>query len=100
MKNYVYIYRAKKTKPSSPDVIETWNAWFVTLGDNVVDGGKPIVGTKKVLRQGKVETEQDDIIGYSIVKAASLEEAVEMAKTNPLASAPGCAVGVYETGQM
>jgi hypothetical protein len=100
MKNYMYVYHADHSAPNTPETMDVWNKWFETLGDKVVDSGNPITSAKMVLKDGQALPEKNDIIGYSIVKANSLDEAVLMAKDNPLASAPGCAVHVYETGQM
>lgn len=100
MKNYVLTYHSTQTAPPEPEALDTWNAWFETLGDKVVDSGNPITSAKMVLKDGKASEEKDDLIGYSIVKAESLEEVVEMAKSNPLAHSPGGAVRVYETGKM
>src|SRR5438045_4077100 len=100
MKNYVYTYHSNQTTPPSQDALDAWGKWFATLGDNLVDGGNPITGQKAVLKDGKVSKEQDSVVGYSIIKADSLDQAIELAKGSPLADAPGCEVRVYETGQM
>lgn len=100
MKNYIYTYHSNQTTQPAPEALTAWNSWFDTLGDALIDGGNPITGQKMLLKDGTIEKDSNDLIGYSIVKANSIDEAVEMAKNNPLANAPGCAVRVYETGQM
>lgn len=101
MNNYIYTYHSNQLTPPSEESLQKWGAWMDALGDHIVDGGNPITGQKAVLRMGETHiNEQDTIIGYSIVKAATLDEAVDLAKGNPLANAPGCEVRVYETGQM
>jgi len=100
MKNYVYIYHSTQTTPPSADAMAAWNDWFETIGDNLVDGGNPITTAKYVLKDGQASKEEDTVVGYSIVKAENLEEAVELAKGSPLANAEGCAVRVYETSEM
>jgi hypothetical protein len=100
MKNYVLTYHSNQTTPPDPEALEKWNGWFETLGDKLVDGGNPITGVRMVLKDGNVEEEKNDLIGYSIIKAANLDEALTIVKTNPLATAKGGAVRVYETGQM
>ena len=100
MKNYVLTYHSNQTTPPSADALKDWNQWFEDQGDKIVDGGNPIMGAKMVVRDGKAEEDKTDLIGYSIIKAKDMDEAVEMVKTNPLASAPGGAVRIYETGQM
>lgn len=101
MNNYVYTYHSDRTTPPSQESLQKWGEWMETLGDNLVDGGNPITSKKAVLRMGDVlKDETDTVVGYSIIKADSLDQAVELAKSNPLANAPGCEVRVYETGAM
>ncbi len=101
MKNYVYTYHSKQTTPPSAEALQKWGEWMHSLGANLVDGGNPITGNKAVLRSGQIlRDEPDTVIGYSIIKARNLEEAVELAKSNPLADALDGEVRVYETGQM
>ena len=100
MKNYVYIYHSTQTAPPSAEAMQAWNKWFETLKDNLVDSGNPITPAKAVIEGGESSPEKDTVVGYSIVKANSLDEAVALAKGSPLSDAPGCAVRVYETGEM
>lgn len=101
MKNYVYIYSAEGPRqPPAPEAMEAWNTWFSSLSERVVDGGSPLVGEKVVLKNGGVTYEDDDLIGYTVVKAKSMDEAVDMAKGCPLASASGASVRVYEAVEM
>ena len=101
MNNYAYTYHSNQTTAPSEESLQKWGAWMESLGNKLVDGGNPITGKKAVLRMGEVLTsEPDSTIGYSIIKADSLNEAIELAAGNPLANAPGCEVRVYETGQM
>ena len=80
MKNYVYIYHSNQDTPPTAEAMTAWSNWFKTLGDNLVDGGNPITGPKFVLKDGQAVQEKDTVIGYSIVKAESMDEAVKMAK--------------------
>jgi len=80
--------------------MEAWGKWFETLSDNLVDGGNPITHVKASLRGGMAVKEPDTVVGYSVVKADNLDQAIALAKGSPLADAPGCEVRVYETGQM
>jgi hypothetical protein len=100
MKNYLYIYHSDRTTPPSEESLQAWGKWFDTLSDNLVDGGNPVTPEKATLAGGNVLHERDTVVGYSVVKAASLDEAVALAKGSPLADAPGCEVRVYELGQM
>lgn len=100
MKNYVYMYHSSQNSQPSEESLRAWNDWFSTLGDKVVDPGSPITGETAILKNGTVHKEHDTVIGYAVIEANSLGEAIELAKGNPLADAPGCEVRVYETGQM
>ncbi|HEY5550033.1 MAG TPA: hypothetical protein VIK37_02440 [Candidatus Saccharimonadales bacterium] len=100
MKNYVYIYYNKGDQANVPmdEVLKAWGAWFAKLGDKLVDGGNPFNdGAKVVTKSGVKALDDDPSSGYSIVKAASLDEAAEMAKSCPLLGhVPNGAIHVYE----
>lgn len=101
MKNFVYLYHSNRTTPPTQEALDEFTAWFATLGDKVVDGGNPIErGSHTVIANGKARSVNDTIVGYGIVKAKNLEEAVKMAMGNPLANADGASVHVYATTEM
>lgn len=100
MNHYVYIYHSNQTSAPSGETLKAWSDWFDTLGDHVVDAGSPITNSKAILKDGLSAKEQDSVIGYAIIKATNLDEAIDLAKNNPLAQAPGYEIRVYETGQM
>ena len=98
MKNYVYLYHVEGTMEDTADQNALWSTWFETLGNKLVDAGNPFNPKAEArISNGKVDMDTDIVSGYSVVKAENLEEAVTMAMTCPLATAPGCAVKVYET---
>lgn len=101
MKNFVYLYHSNQTTPPTKESLDAFSAWYDSLGDKVVDGGNPIKkDSQAVIANGKSQPGNDSIIGYAIVKAENLDEAVKMAMSNPLANADGASVHVYETSQM
>ena len=101
MKSYVYIFHVDSPVKPSGEQMAAWGAWFETLGDHLVDGGNPFNPQAEAgISQGVVTMDVDTASGYTIVKADSLEQAVEWAKGCPLAMAPGCSVRVYETMPM
>jgi hypothetical protein len=74
-----------------------WNKWFGSLGKALVDGGNPFApGGMAVEKSGVSKVEIAPSTGYSIVNAASMDEAVEMAKGCPVVDAKGGAIRVYE----
>jgi len=103
MQNYLYVYHSDTTVRPPKEALDAWASWFGTLADNVVFSGNPIVnGTKAkaVFKDGVSKLDEDTVVGYSVVKAESLDEAVKMAANCPLSNAPGCEVRVYQTSQM
>lgn len=102
MKNYVYLYYNDGTNAASAEEVKNaWGAWFGKLGDKLVDAGNPFnSGGKTVEKSGVSTIENWPATGYSIVKAGSIDEAVDWAKDCPVLEEPKGAVRVYETMPM
>ena len=87
MSNYIFAFHGGK-KPEGPEegakFMERWKAWVGGLGDAVVNPGNP-VGMSKTVSSGGVSDGggSNPLSGYSIVKADSVDAAVEMAKGCP-----------------
>jgi hypothetical protein len=95
MGKYVYIYYAGGNTDAGDD--KAWGAWFGQLGEKLIDGGNPFKDGGQVVYQGGVMPVQDKpVTGYSIVNAASMDEATELAQGCPLAKSKDGAVAVYE----
>lgn len=80
-------------------VMDAWTAWFTKLGAAVVDGGNPFTPMAKHIQSNG--TVMDGPIGtmatgYSLIKADSLDQAVEMASGCPQLQSNG-QITVYET---
>jgi|SRR5882757_6618732 len=100
MKNYVLIYYNNGVRDDvSPEENKAaWGGWFGSLGDKIVDAGNPFApGGKAVEKSGVTTIENWPATGYTIVKANSLDEAVELAKGCPVLDEPDGAVRVHET---
>lgn len=99
MANYVLVYHGG-AMPESPEegakVMQAWTAWFTELGDAVVDGGNPASKTRRIGADGSVSDDASGPSGYSILKAESLDAAVELAKGCPVL-AGGASIQVVET---
>jgi hypothetical protein len=97
---YVLAYRGggmAETEEAQAAVMNQWMAWFGELGASVVDGGNPFGPSKKLASDGKVADGNDaGLTGYSIIDAASLDEAAAKAKDCPVLSSGGT-IDVYET---
>ena len=100
MANYLLVYRGgsmPQTKEEQDQVMAAWNDWFGQLGGALVDGGNPASQTKIVTKDGSVSAGgPDSPSGYSIIKADSIEKAVDLAKGCPVFLG-GATVDVVET---
>ncbi len=87
MSNYVFAYHGGK-KPESPEEgakhMAQWKAWIGGLGDAVVNPGTPLGMSKTVSSSGVSDDGgSNPLLGFSIVKADSMDAALEMAKGCP-----------------
>jgi hypothetical protein len=100
MENYVLAYTGGEQpqgEEAQQQALAAWVAWFDGLGESIVDSGNPFAGAATIAPDGSVnEGGASGLTGYSIVKADSLEAAVELGKGCPQLQAGG-AVEVYET---
>ena len=102
MANYLLLYSGggmPEGEAEQAKVMAAWNGWFGSLGDKLVDGGNPFSGqARRIGANGKVADEGNDHrhTGYSILKAGSLDEAVQLAQGCPVLGG-GAEVEVYET---
>jgi hypothetical protein len=91
MSQFLFAYRAPKNyKAGSQDAMAAWNAWFESMGANLVDLGNPVVERSTL---GNCAT--DSVLGgYSLITADDLEAAVSLARGCPfLAQGGGIEVG-------
>ena len=102
MSNFLLVYTGGGMPASDAErkkVMDAWGAWFGRLGAAVVDPGNPIgpkaksISSDGSVHDGAVGTAAS---GYSILKADSLNQAVELAKGCPVLES-GAKISVYET---
>ncbi len=61
-----------------------WKAWLEGLGENVINPGTPLMSTKIVTsRDVQDENDPNAMNGFVVVKAESIEAAIEIAKSDP-----------------
>ncbi len=102
MANYVLLYSGggmPATEAERAAVMQAWGAWFGRLGNAVVDQGNPFSGNaKSIASDGSVSAGPGTSVasGYSIIKADSLDAAVELAKGCPVLQS-GARIAVLET---
>jgi hypothetical protein len=102
MANFVLLYSGGSMPESQAEqaqVMQAWGAWFGKLGTDLVDGGNPFTpAAKSIASNGTVSDGPVGALasGYSIIKADSLDAAVEMARGCPVLQGGG-QITVYET---
>jgi len=109
MKDFLFVFRAdySNMRQGTPEEMQAmtkrWMDWIggIAAQNKLADRGNRLVTTGKVVKTGNVVTDgpymeiKESIGGYSIVKAASLDEAAEIAKGCPI-YAQGGSVEVRE----
>ncbi len=104
MARFVLTYTGGSGMPESEaeqaEVMAAWGAWFGQLGDAVEDGGNPFAASKTVSPSGDVaDGGVAGLTGFTVLDAASLDAAVDMAKGCPVLTNGG-SVDVYEALDM
>lgn len=99
MKEFLLIFRREDTPletAMSPEQIQNmmkpWQDWIGSMAaqNKLVSAGNRLESSGKVVKPGKMVTDgpyvelKEAIGGYTIVRAASLEEAAELAKGCPI----------------
>lgn len=101
MANFVLLYTGGamgQTEAERQAIMQAWGAWFGRLGSAIVDGGNPFSPqVKSISSNGAVSNSAvgTAATGYSILKADSLDSAVEMAQGCPVLQGGG-QISVYE----
>src|SRR5262249_47565634 len=101
MQNYLLLYSGggmAEGEEAQKAVMAEWNAWFGSLGDKLGDGGSPFMGAKHIHHDGSVHDGPVGSMasGYSVIKAASFDEAVAAAKGCPVLKSGG-EISVYDS---
>ena len=99
MATYVLVYQGGSMPDDPGDqakAMQAWAEWFGGLGEDLVDGGNPFGPSKSVSASGQVGASSTGLSGYTIIKAADLDAAVELAKSCPVLHG-GASIDVYET---
>jgi hypothetical protein len=100
MANFLLTYHGEGGMPTSEEeraqVMGAWNTWYTQLGDAVVDPGNPTSHAKAISPDGSVMDATSAPTGYTIIRADSLDAAVELSRGCPVLAA-GQAVVVSET---
>lgn len=106
MKDFLLVYRTDENTMNSlpnrsPEEMQTnekrWMDWIggIAAQNKLADPGNRLVPYGKVVRAGNVIADgpyteiKECIVGYSIVKATSVEEAIELVKRCPVLAIGG-----------
>jgi len=81
MPSYLFVYRSSQEYQPDPEAMSAWQSWFDGFSDSVVDLGNPVYGNRQALGHDGCETL---IRGYSVVSAANIEAATQLAQGCPL----------------
>ena len=97
MPKFLFVYRnqpfdMKKVSPEQmQQSMDRWGkwigqgfaeGWLLDAGDALLAEGR-VVNSKQVVTDGPLVESKEVVGGYSVIMAASFEEAVERAKTSP-----------------
>jgi len=84
MTQYIIAYLGGK-QPESPEAgkaqFAKWQAWIEGLGEAVVNPGTPLKQSRTLGSDGVKEG--GPLSGFAVIEAGSIEEAVDMAKSDP-----------------
>ena len=98
MARFVYLYsggQVAESPEAQAESMRVWGAWFGALGDAVVDIGNPFGAASTLTAEGATTGGASTLGGYSIVEAASLDDAASKAGGCPVLASGG-SVEVYQ----
>lgn len=86
MDTYLLVHRHRHGYRGTPETAAAWKDWFTQLGDALVDPGNAVLDGRGAAGDAGSSL---PLGGYTIVQAASLEEAVRLASGCPIIEAGG-----------
>ena len=81
MAKFLYLYHGGGAPASAEEgqkVMQAWMAYFGRMGDKIVDGGAPLAPSRAV-----AGAPSSGCTGYSIIEAASLDDATALTDGHP-----------------
>ncbi len=104
MPEFVFAYHGGKTPETQEEgekVMAAWQTWMGGMGTALVQPGAPVGMSKTVSASGVADNGgSNPISGYSVVSAADIDAATEMAKGCPMVVDGSGSVEVAEIHQM
>ncbi len=94
MPKFVLAYHGSPKLASKEDGnthMAAWKNWMQSLGDAVVDPGVPVGPSKTILSDGTIANDggPNPLVGFTVLLAATIEDAIKMAKPCPHVTAGG-----------
>src|SRR5262245_18711002 len=94
MPTYLVTYHGGPGMPSDPaeaqQVVTAFQSWVVGVGSAMRDPGAPLAAAKTVAADSEVDGQTESSIGgYTILEAASLDEAVGLVRGHPFLTRGG-----------
>jgi hypothetical protein len=109
VQKFLFLYRNPYTtdayEPSPEEMqgmLQAWGQWKASFNEEIVDMGDALKSAGgAVLKGGEISdgpfVEAKEVLGgYSIVHAASLKRALEIAKKCPITEMPGASIEIRE----
>ena len=81
------------------EMSDGWTSWMKKHEKSFTDQGAP-TGKNKRVAKGGVKDVRNEVTGYSVVQAASHDEAAKIFADNPMLQTPGAYVEVLEWMEM
>lgn len=85
MKKFVLLAHGEMNR--TPEFQQAHRDWWSSIQDHVVDSGNPLLNGRNVTTDGTVSeltADMDPSLGYSIVQAESIDEAVALLADCPM----------------
>ncbi len=80
MTTFLFTYRMRNDYvPGESDAMKEWGDYFTSIGEDLIEPGNPVFSSTEVGNCGP----DTHLGGYSLVHAASLDDALALAKESP-----------------
>lgn len=88
----------ERTKQTN-DMMQSWNTWMSEHESQILDKGLPLGKTKRVTKDGIIDT-RNDLNWYLVIEAEDHEKAAEMLKGHPhIEMIPGAYIEVMDASR-
>ena len=108
MKKFLVLFTAPaetraKMQSATPEEMQKsmqpWMDWFAKMGDALVDKGMPLTNAMALTNDGS-EPGNPEFVAYDIIQAESIDEALELMKSNPHLQREGGRIQLHEMWDM